>query len=190
MLGIKTANPRSVVSLSEMGYPQELCALALQKCENDIEIALNLLQLDLEGLKAELVNVIKPDDKLIDELVSLGYDENLAVYFLKHNINDFQKTLDALLDMQKNNQLPPELEKIVNSFADGPSTSSGTSTFGLGTDSRQSEAKKRRHEKEELEALDGLRNDLMHLDETDEYLMFTLKKEQAFLAQYRNALNQ
>lgn len=190
MLGIKTANPRSVVSLSEMGYPQELCALALQKCENDIEIALNLLQLDLEGLKAELVNVIKPDDKLIDELVSLGYDENLAVYFLKHNINDFQKTLDALLDMQKNNQLPPELEKIVNSFADGPSTSSGTSALGLGTDGRQSEAKKRRHEKEELEALEGLRNDLMHLDETDEYLMFTLKKEQAFLAQYRNALNQ
>lgn len=190
MLGIKNANPRSVISLSGMGYSQELCALALQKCENDIELALNLLQVDLEGLKTELISVIEPDDKLVDELVSLGYDKNLAVYFLKHNVNDFQKTLDALLDMQKNNQVPPELEKIINSVSDGPSTSTGIFDASPGTEGRRNEARKRRHEQEELDALDGLRNDLSHLDETDEYLTFTLKKEQAFLTQYRNALNQ
>jgi hypothetical protein len=191
MLGITTANPRSVISLSEMGYPQELCALALQKCENDIEIALNLLQLNQDGLKAELINVIKPDEKLIDELVSLGYDENLAVYFLKHNINDIQKTLDALLEMQNNNTLPPELMDVINNASDEPSTSSSNPMASrLGNDGRRAEAKKRRHEKEQHAVLDELRNDLSHLDEADEYLTFTLEKEQAFLVQYRNALKQ
>lgn len=195
MLGITNANPRSVVSLSAMGYPQELCALALQKCENDIEIALNLLQLNQEGLKAELIDIIKPDEKLIDELVSLGYDENLAVHFLKNNINDFQKTLDALLEMQNNNTLPPELMDIINNASDSydePSTSSSSPAGGsrMGKDGRRADARKRRHEKAELEALDGLRNDLSHLDDADEYLTFTLEKEQAFLIQYRNALKQ
>lgn len=123
-----TANPRSVLTLSEMGYPRELCALALMKTKEDISQAQDLLQNQYQWLKDELLNVIKPDEKKLNELTTLGFDASIVERILKLNVNNFQKSLDALLEMQRNNTLPQpqQLIDMMGALSDGgASTSSG-----------------------------------------------------------------
>ena len=176
-----TANPRSVITLSEMGFSKELCALALQKCKDDLQQALNLLHSNSNELKAELVNVIKPDKELIKRLCTFGFDTKVIENLLKSNLNDFQQTLDALLELQKSmgglggtNDVPgPSTAAII---PQSPSTSSGNPKK---TDDTS---------KLEQAAFDELRNDLDHLDDDDEYLTNLLEKEEALLAQYRQHL--
>lgn len=195
-----SANPRSAVTLHEMGYSKELCALALQKSNNDIPQAQFLLQSSQNELRAELAETIKPDAKLVDNLVSFGFDSKLVESILKQNTNDFQKALDALLEMQKDPNSPQRAMDLMNqiSGSSGPSTSSESSASGSepttsGSESSSStsdERKKSLMEKTLAEnaAFDELRNDLDHLDDDDEYLTITLEKEQLFLQQYKNAL--
>lgn len=187
-LGI-SANPRNALTLHEMGFPKELCALALQKCSNDMTQALNMLQCNQNELKAELAKIIKPDEKQIEKLVSLGFDAKIVKKYLVDNTNDFQKTLDALLEMQNN--FPQLAVELMNNLSDiagcsstAPSTSDGTSS------KTPAEITKQRMDRilAEEAAFDELRNDLDHLNDDDEYLTITLEKEQMFLKQYKNAL--
>lgn len=181
-----SANPRSALALHEMGFPKELCALALQKCSNDLTQALNMLQSNQNELKAELAKVIKPDEKLIEKLVNLGFDSKIVENILKLNTNDFQQTLDALLEMQNDAAFPKQAIEMMNNLSDiaGPSTSDGASSKTPAQEIKQ-------HMERTLAenaAFDELRNDLDHLDDDDEYLTITLEKEQMFLQQYKNAL--
>lgn len=194
-----TANPRSVIALSENGFPKELCALALQKCNGDLQQALNLLYTSQNDLRIELVNSIKPSEKFIGELVKLGFERSLAESMLRNNVNDFQRALDALLDLQKDPTAFADFMNTVQNVVSGssqPSTSSksgspaksgspskslpkpGTSAADSATRALQEEA-----------AFDFLRNDLDHLEDDDEYLTMTLEKEEELLAQYKSALN-
>lgn len=61
-------NPRTLHTLIDMGYPQAVCALALKKCDNDIEKSLSLLQTSQTQLKEELVSIIKPQQDLIEQM--------------------------------------------------------------------------------------------------------------------------
>lgn len=167
------ANPRSVIILEEMGFSKELSAFALQKSNGDISRAVSLLQSGQNELRAELANVIKPERKHIEELVSLGFDEKLVENVLKMNVNDFQQALDSLLQMQGTQAM-----NLIENIA---STSSLPGT---------SDAIKRLAERtlKEKAAFNEISNDLDHLRDDDEYLTFTLEKEQAFLTLYKNAL--
>lgn len=179
------ANPRSVLTLHELGFAQELCALALQKTNENIPQALNLLQNNQNDLKAELVKIIKPNEKLVEELVLLGFDAQLVESVLKININDFQQTLDALLEMAKVQGLhdPDQLQHVMENIDAVASTSSAAGPSAV---SIREKMEKKLAEKA---AFDELRNDLDHLDDDDEYLTISLEKEQIFLAQYKSALN-
>lgn len=177
------ANPRSVLILEEMGFAKELCALALKKSNGDITQAFALLQSGQNELRTELADVIKPNAKLIAELVTLGFDEKLVENALKNNVNDFQRALDALLEMQSSGDFPQQLMAIAENIA-STSTMPGISCEAV---KRLAEAAKERTLKEKA-AFEELRDDLEHLDDDDEYLTFTLDKEQAFLNQYKNAL--
>lgn len=180
-LGI-TANPRSVMKLTSMGYAREMSALALEKCKDDIPEALNLLQTNQDVLKAELANLIKPSQEFVDQLVTLGYDKSIAESVLKLHLNDFQSALDALIEMQRNNSIPQEVLNAANQ----------ASTSSASLDSASSEQKaleKEKREEAEAAAFEELRTDLDHLDEDDNYLTFTLEKEEALLAQYKAALS-
>lgn len=179
-----TANPRSVIKLSEMGFPKELCALALQKSNDVLADALNLLQNDQNNLKDELVKVLKPSKDLVDQLVTLGFDAKLVENVLKLHINDFQRALEALLEMQRNNQLPTNVVEMMEKAADDIASSSANQP---GTSNQCGETKKERALAEDA-AFKELRNDLDHLEDDDEYLTITLEKEQALLTQYKNAL--
>lgn len=180
-----SANPRSVITLSEMGFPKELCALALQKSNNDITQAANLLQTGQNELRAELVNIVKPNEKLVEELVKLGFDTTLVERMLKNNINDFQRALDALLGLQNDPGFPQTVSNLMNNLASQPSASSQPGPSSQ-PKTLTNDAVKRTLEEEA--AFDYLRNDLDHLEDDDEYLTITLEKEEEFLAQYKNAL--
>lgn len=181
-LGMSSANSRSVVMLHEMGFPKELCALALQKSNDDIERALSLLQSGQDELKAELATIIKPNEKLIEQLVNLGFDAKLVESVLKLNANDFQQALDALLGMQDGQNFPQQMMDMIANSASGPSTSASAQAIA---DKMKVEMEKKLAE---TAAFHELRNDLDHLDDDDEYLTVTLEKEQALLTQYKNAL--
>ncbi|CRL04040.1 CLUMA_CG017156, isoform A [Clunio marinus] len=177
-LGI-SVNPRSVLTLSEMGFSKELCAIALQKSNGDLSDAISLIQHNQEALKAELSTIIKPNQDLILKLMNLGFEKVNVENFLKINFNDFQKALDALLEM-KNLEFPAQfMDQIeASSSSNGPATSLKATL-----------EKAKQKSVEEKEAFDDLRNDLNHLlDNDDEYLTLTLEKEQMFLNQYKNAL--
>lgn len=177
-----TANPRSVLTLSEMGFARELCALALQKCNGDIPQALNLLQSSQSDLKSELVNVVKPSQELVDQLISLGFSKSIVETVLKLHINDFQPALEALIEMQRNNTIPQE---ILNVASQASTSSPPCPRANL----EQKAVEKQENHLAEEAAFDELRNDLDHLDDDDEYLTFTLEKEEALLAQYKAALS-
>lgn len=174
-----SANPRSVLTLHEMGFSKELCALALQKTNENIPQALNLLQNNQSELQTELTKIIKPNEKLLQELVSLGFDTKLAENILKININDFQQSLDALLDLQNNPDFPQQVLSMMENVA---------STSSAAASTVDSIAKKLEKSLAEKTAFDELRSDLNHLDDDDEYLTISLEKEQLFLIQYKNAL--
>lgn len=185
MIGFDDVNPKSISKLIEMGFSQELAALALKKTNGDLNESINLLQNDSELLKIELVDAIKPNSDLIQKLQAFGFDEALATEILKQNINDFDKTLDVLLEMQKNGQIPTDfLTKIQQSFNDE----------GASTSTANDNVKKRRTNNElspedEMAIFDDLRNDLDHLDEDDEYLNFgSLEIEEELIRQYKRAL--
>lgn len=165
-----------------MGFSRELCALALQKCNDDIPQALNLLQSGQSELKAELLNVIKPSQELVDQLTSLGFSKTIVETVLKMHINDFQPALDALIEMQRNNVIPQEILNLAN-----PASTSSTSCDPANLEQKAVEREERQLAEEA--AFDELRTDLDHLDDDDEYLTFTLEKEEALLAQYKAALS-
>lgn len=181
-LGIK-ANPRSVSTLSAMGFPKELCAFALQKSNDDITQALNLLQCNQEQLKAEMFKVIKPNEEHLEKLVSLGFDKFVVENILKLNVNDFQQALEALLATQSSPDFLPQMMEAIDE-AGGPSTSSNAQDPGT-----SSQADKKLRKLAEKAAFDNLTNDLDHLEDDDEYLTTTLEKEEALLFQYKSALN-
>lgn len=61
-------NPRSIVTLMEMGFNRELAALALQKTEGNLNESINLLQNNSDQLRSELADAIKPSQDLIDKV--------------------------------------------------------------------------------------------------------------------------
>lgn len=183
-----SANPRSVITLSEMGFPRELCALALQKSNNDITQAANLLHTGQNELRAELVNIIKPNETLLGELVKLGFDVKLAERMLKNNVNDFQRALDALLEMQKDPDFVQMTNDLMTNHTSGNAGQPGTSKAETASNPGTSADNAAKKTSEEKAAFDNLSNDLDHLQDDDEYLTITLEKEEEFLAQYKNAL--
>lgn len=117
----------------------------------------------------------------------------MVTNILKENINNFDKALDMLLEMQKNGQIPMDfLNSIEQSINTGASTSSANAT----PNEDPQNVKKRRTDNEitpedEMAIYEDLRTGLDHLDEDDEYLNFgTLEAEQELILQYKRALGE
>lgn len=185
-------NPKSVCQLTEMGFNRELSALALQKSKDDLTEAINLLQNNYESLKQELSNVITPNSELIESLKAFGFNESLVTGVLKNCLNDFDKALDTILEMQQSGQIPTE---FIDAFNQNPTTSTASTNTATQSTSDDSSIKKRRTEndltQDEKQAIyEDLRNDLEHLDEDDQYLLDfgTLQKEELLIQQYKRAL--
>uniref|UniRef100_A0A182QJ34 UBA domain-containing protein n=1 Tax=Anopheles farauti TaxID=69004 RepID=A0A182QJ34_9DIPT len=86
-----------VDQLMEMGYPEELAGLALKKSGNDINGALNELVTNREGLQHELLHTVSVQPALLDKLVALGFDVQVAKVALKLTANDYDRATNYLL---------------------------------------------------------------------------------------------
>uniref|UniRef100_A0A182MY52 UBA domain-containing protein n=1 Tax=Anopheles dirus TaxID=7168 RepID=A0A182MY52_9DIPT len=86
-----------VDQLMEMGYPEELAALALKRSENDINGALNELATNRDGLQNELLHTVSVQTPLQDKLVALGFDASVAKVALKLTANDYDRATNYLL---------------------------------------------------------------------------------------------
>ena len=112
---------------------------------------------------------------------------------LKENVNNFDKALDILLEMQKNGQIPMD---FLNSIEQSINTGASTSTANATSNEDSQNVKKRRTDNEmtpedEMAIFEDLRTGLDHLDEDDEYLNFgTLEAEQDLILQYKRALGE
>jgi hypothetical protein len=127
-------------------------------------------------------------------LKAFGFDEELAKNILRSNVNNFDKALDILLEMQNNGQIPSDLLNLIDQSINAGASTSSLAGATSQDDSPNSSTKKLKTEndvspEEEKAIFDDLRNDLIHLDENDEYLNFgTLENEQELIRQYKRAL--
>lgn len=119
----KWINPRSLHFLTEMGFDKDVCAIALQKSDNELNQAVRvntffsikcceiliikiilfqvlLLQQNQSALRDELEKSIKPDESLCQQIITMGFDAELIRKILKETGNDMQKTIEDLLKMQ------------------------------------------------------------------------------------------
>lgn len=147
----KWVNPRTLHILSEMGFDKDLCALALQKTDNDITrsvrisfisiIPINfckllivisffqiaLLQENQSSLRDELEQTVKPDESLCEQIMNMGFDIDLVRQVLKNSTNDMQKAIENLLKMQADGSYEDALKDALNSV---PMDLSALNAFG------------------------------------------------------------
>lgn len=132
-------NPRTLNTLVDMGFDNNLCALALQKTDNDINKAVNistfnifitnvriihlkfitqilLLQNRNSELQEEFTKSIKPDENLCDQIAMMGFDMELIKSMLKETSNDVHKTIETLLKMQNDGTYENKLKELVSNL--------------------------------------------------------------------------
>uniref|UniRef100_A0A336ME18 CSON014235 protein n=1 Tax=Culicoides sonorensis TaxID=179676 RepID=A0A336ME18_CULSO len=98
-----TINPNTLKQLIEMGFDKDLASVALEQTENDVARAVNLLQEDTENLRKKLKKRRKIDveQNLLDNLVSIGFDTNMARMALKKTENNLDSSSSSTFDQAK-----------------------------------------------------------------------------------------
>ncbi|XP_062613974.1 NEDD8 ultimate buster 1-like [Saccostrea cucullata] len=176
-LGETASGKRVNVSLYEnlvsMGYGKGAAAAALRQTDNDLNQALEVLQ-----LHPELLHLPDPEkksisitDDMIAQVVAMGFDPVMASRALQLFSGNVQKALEELI--QKGGLLPSSSEE-------SSSSSSGSSPESeAGPSHRTSE--------EERRTIEDLVSDLPK-DEED-YLDLTLQEEAQYLEEYLAKVN-
>lgn len=102
-----------------------------------------MLQNDQTALRDELLQTVKPDESLCEQILNMGFNIELVREALKNTSNDMQKAIDSLLKMQADGTYADALKELLqnininqnsaNIFTDqnAPSTSSMPSTSQL-----------------------------------------------------------
>lgn len=181
----KTSNGKNVnVDVYEMllgmGYPKGASAEALRQANNDLNLALEVLQNHPEFLNLpdpEPKPKVKITDGMIAQVTAMGFEPEMAQRALVKNNGDVAKAIEELVSAGGSiSPLPPSDES--------PSTSSGSSGS---TPSDESLGKKTAEQlKEEKEAIDRLVSDLP--EDEEDYLDISLTEEKQFLQEYKSLM--
>lgn len=180
-------NPRSVCSLVEMGFPQELVVVALKMADNDLTKALDMLQSNTEALIQALPSAPQTiDETLLNELKKMGFDDQTVRLALETTKNNSGKAIDFLLKTFENkNDLTATIQQLVSTTAEA-STSSGATS---GSSSVMGKfLKKAQQEIDSMSAYNRFHEDLSPNE--NEYLDLTLVEEEQILAEYKRFLEQ
>jgi len=191
--GNEWINPKSVVTLVEMGFPTEIAAVALKKSKNDIEEAIRLIQNNQEELRAEIPK-IEPDNDILDQLCQLGFDNNLVKTALKIFANNKDDAIDLLVKLQSDDNFQSIIQMIEKETFSNTEKSSDISESQFGepgpsTLSNKSNIisviKKKIDKKLEAQkAYDRFVEDVS--TEEDEYLDVNFVQEKSILEEYKN----
>ncbi|CAF4764139.1 unnamed protein product [Pieris macdunnoughi] len=167
-------------SLVGMGYSRKLAVLALRNANNNVTDAVRIIQEQPELLEdsdlseeEESTEPVVPDNQLLSELCSMGFESETAKYALKLSRNDLVRALDIL-----HSEGPCADQNDTNN----PSTSTEANT----SRKRQKKEEKRRKRKARQLAVHRLRQTIRYED--DDYLSSPLSEEEHFLIQYKSLL--
>lgn len=160
-------------NLISMGYGRGAAAAALKQTNNDLNQALEVLQ-----LHPELLNLPDPEKKSVDitddmiaQVVAMGFDTIMASRALQLVKGDVQKAIEELI--QKGGILPPTPEESSASSSDSSPSEAGPSH--------------RSSEEEEDKAIKELVSDLP--EDEEDYLDLTLQEEAQYLEEYLAKVN-
>lgn len=187
-------NPKSVCSLVEMGFPQELVVVALKMTDNDLTKALDMLQSNTEDLIQNLpIYSSEPEsinDTLLNEFMKMGFDEQTVRLALESSHNDSEKAINFLLKTFDNHDdINAKIQELVNSNSNSntePSTSSGAAFDGGDATVLSKFLKKAHEEIDSMSAYNRFSEDVSSND--DDYLDLPLLQEEQFLAEYKRFL--
>lgn len=168
-------NVNNYEMLLRMGYPRGASAEALKQSNNDVSLALEVLQ-----THPEILSLPDPEDRTmpdisddaIAQIAAMGFDPEMARRALYQSRADIEKAIEII--MGSGGILPP--------LPEFPSTSSGSSGSASSPSSDSSPEKMR----EEKEAIEKLVSDLP--TEEEDYLDITLTDEAEFLQEYKSLL--
>nr|XP_016937292.1 NEDD8 ultimate buster 1 [Drosophila suzukii] len=191
-------NPRSVCTLTDMGFEGGLATVALQRSKNDLPKAVELLQTEADVLRAALPRnrVTSDQDKLV-QLLQLGFKEDNSRVALENASNNIERAIESLLRaFQSEEELKETLERVGRMAGiegqnwDGPSTSSASIGAQTAPPSPLIEAvmKHARSEIETYKAYERFNADISQNDM--DYLDLPLVQEEKVLHEYLNLLQQ
>lgn len=140
--------------------------------DNLPKFQLDLLQTNPDSLLGDITSPTV-DQGLIDEMVRMGFPEQLARIALENVQNDPQKALDFLLQMQGEGSVDDLIEKLASR------QSSSSMNQGASTSSQLVESAR---------AYDRFVEDIDFVDE--EHLDLPLEEEEELIAQYKSLLEQ
>ncbi|XP_026838197.1 NEDD8 ultimate buster 1 isoform X1 [Drosophila erecta] len=190
-------NPRSVCSLHDMGYEKDLAVLALQRSNNDIPFAVELLQSEAKEIAAFPNTPVTIDPTKLAQLLQLGFCENDSRVALENASNEMEEAIESLMcAIESEEELKAIVEHVERMAAtggqnlDGPSTSdaSGQAPTALPAHFLEAVLNHARSEIETYKAYDRFNSDLSLSDM--EYLDLPLIQEEKVLTEYINMLQQ
>ncbi|KAH8336725.1 NEDD8 ultimate buster 1 isoform X1 [Drosophila kikkawai] len=184
-------NPRSVCTLTNMGYDRRLAALALKRSKNDIPQAVDLLQSRADELMAALPKTrVSADTDQLAHLRQLGFDEDSVRAALESTSNNMERAIEFLLRaFRSEGELQEAMQRVTDlatNGGDGPSTSN--SNAAPPSPIIESVLRQARAEMETYKAYQRFNSDLSQSDQ--DYLDLPLVQEEHILAEYRNLLEQ
>ncbi|XP_033170633.1 NEDD8 ultimate buster 1 [Drosophila mauritiana] len=191
-------NPRSVCSLNDMGFESGLATLALQRANNDILKAVELLQTESDELNGALPRLPVTIDKTkLAQLLQLGFHENDSRVALENESNNMEEAIDSLMcaidSEEELTAILKQAERMAETGGqnrDGPSTStaSGQTEAALPAPLIEAVINHARDEIETYKAYERFNSDLNMSDM--EYLDLPLIQEEKILTEYFNMLQQ
>ncbi|KAH8344627.1 hypothetical protein KR067_001670 [Drosophila pandora] len=203
-------NPRSICTLTEMGFDRRLAKLALQRSKNDVPQAVSrglgeknninkllpfqveLLQTQFDELVSSLPRTsVSADDDQLKHLLRLGFDEPAVRAALESTDNNVERAIEFLLRaFQTEEELQETMDKIskLSHNEDGPSTSSSSSSSPLSSPIINSVLRQAQVEIDAIKAYQRFNSDINQNDQ--DYLDLPLVQEEQLLAEYRCLLEQ
>ncbi|TDG39228.1 hypothetical protein AWZ03_014349 [Drosophila navojoa] len=187
-------NPRSVCTLTEMGFERRVAAAALRRTENDVTRAVELLQTNFAELRASLPESQSVDGVQLAVLLQLGFKEPAARAALESAENNLERATDFLLKaIQSEEELLLTVERVTKLANGGAFELNGASTSHAAEGAPSSflidaVLQKAKAEVQAYQAFKRLNADLTNADQ--DYLDLPLLQEEQLLAEYRNLLEQ
>ncbi|XP_034490624.1 NEDD8 ultimate buster 1-like [Drosophila innubila] len=183
-------NPRSVCTLTEMGFDRRLAAEALKRTENDVPRAVELLQTGSAELGATLPAAESADNVQLAALLQLGFLEPAARAALESTRNNLTQATDFLLKaIQSEEELLQTVERVTKLATTGTDGMASTSQGAVPPASLiDTVLQKAKAEIDAYQAYKRLHADLSGNDQ--DYLDLPLLQEEQLLAEYRNLLEQ
>lgn len=72
-----------------------------------------MLQENQSLLRDELLQTVKPDESLCEQILNMGFDIEMIRQVLKETTNDMEKTIERLLQMQASGTYQDALKEVL-----------------------------------------------------------------------------